>query len=110
MYEQAAAESAADGINLPAGTCPSMARYVAGAVCAAALALSAHQAHAQSAAAEAQGASASDVLEEVTVTAEKRHENLQTTAVTANVLGARSWRTKKSTTSRACSSPVRACR
>ena len=84
MYEQAAAESAADGVNLPAAACSSVARYVAGAVCVAALALSAHQAHAQSAAAQAQGASPSDVLEEVTVTAEKRHENLQTTAVTAS--------------------------
>jgi iron complex outermembrane recepter protein len=88
MYEQAAAEVAADGVNLPAGACPSVARYVAGAVCAAMLGLSVQQAQAQSATAEAQGGSASDVLEEVTVTAEKRRENLQTTAVSANVLGA----------------------
>jgi outer membrane receptor protein involved in Fe transport len=88
MYEQAAAEVSADGVNLPAGACLSVARYVAGAVCAAVLGLSVHPAHAQAATAEAQSASASDVLEEVTVTAEKRRENLQTTAVTANVLGA----------------------
>ena len=87
MYEQAAAEAAAGGINLPR-ICPSVARYVAGAACAAALALSAHQARAQSATGEAQRTSTGDVLEEVTVIAEKRHENLQTTAITANVLGA----------------------
>jgi iron complex outermembrane receptor protein len=85
MYKKAAARVAADGINLP-GDSVSVARFVAGAVCAAALALSAHQARAQSATADTQSAAASDVLEEVTVTAEKRHENLQTTAVTANVL------------------------
>jgi iron complex outermembrane receptor protein len=54
----------------------------------AALTLSTHEVHAQAADATGPGAGPGDVLEEVTVTAQKRVENLQTTAVTANVLGA----------------------
>jgi len=87
MLEKAVATLAARGINLTCDCRTSVARYMASVVCAASLTLPAHQARAQSPGADGQAAAGGDVLQEVTVIAEKRHENLQTTAITANVLG-----------------------
>jgi len=81
---------AADGDCSASTASTNGACHIAWVACFAALVLplSPHGARAQSAAAGGQGSSGGDVLEEVTVVAEKRLENLQTTAITANVLSA----------------------
>ncbi len=86
MCEKAVAAAAADGVNVSRGAKSRRARYRNGAGCAAALILSAQPINAQTDVTGGQGSSG--VLEEVTVTAEKRAQNLQTTAVSANVLNA----------------------
>jgi iron complex outermembrane receptor protein len=77
---------AADGVVLPGDLETLVSRRIVGALAALMVALPAQQAHGQSGGAA--DVAASDILEEVTVTAQKRSENLQTTAITANVLSA----------------------
>ena len=86
MYEKNTAR-AADGILLSADRADRVIRTIAG-FCAALSVLSAQPARSQSTAAPTDAAPGGDALEEVIVTAQKRSENLQTTAVTANVLSA----------------------
>jgi len=86
MYEKNTARDA-DGILLSTDRGGRIIRTVAG-FCAAVLVISAQQARSQSTAPPTEEAASGDALEEVIVTAQKRSENLQTTAVTANVLSA----------------------
>ena len=80
------AAQAAHGVIL-SGDRGSLVFRAIGMLFATAVTLSAQQALGQSTA-TAGDATSGDILEEVTVTAQKRSENLQTTAITANVLSA----------------------
>ena len=86
MRDKAVADPAADGVNLPRAARLRVARYRNGAGFAAVLILSAQPINAETS--SGKSTDSMGVLEEVTVTAEKREQKLQTTAVTANVLSA----------------------
>src|SRR5581483_9527544 len=86
MRDKAVADPAADGVNLPRAARLRVARYRNGAGFAAVLILSAQPINAETS--SGKSTDSMGVLEEVTVTEEKREQKLQTTAVTANVLSA----------------------